>query len=126
MLAVLLLAVEIDLFICLFLRMQVFYQLTLRAQPSDALYEATVKHILPETGDAGDGKFSLDMRDISRINRYGSQADCIASRLPHLRPYCFCHRNSNARIKLSTAANLQHYRQLYYKRNEIMAIHKWK
>lgn len=61
--------------------------MTFFAQPSNALYEVTVKRAVDNVGE---GQFSVDSRDISRINRYGSQPDCVAAELPHLRPYCYC------------------------------------
>ena len=66
------------------LSVQVLYQLTMKTQPNNALYEATVQHNLQT------GLYHVSSRDISRINRYASQPSCIASRLPHLRPYCYC------------------------------------
>jgi len=64
--------------------MQVLYQVTLRTTPNAALYEATVRH------DVQTGQYEASVDQISRINRYASQPLCIAHRLPHLRPYCYC------------------------------------
>jgi hypothetical protein len=66
---------------------QAFYQVTIQTRPGGALYEATVKHVFDAIMV---GEFIVDTRDISRINRYGSQPHCVASELPHLRPYCYC------------------------------------
>jgi hypothetical protein len=66
---------------------QALYQVTLLTEPNGAVYEATVKYFFNAKSS---GKFLVNMRDISRVNRYGSQPDCVASELPHLRPYCFC------------------------------------
>jgi len=63
---------------------QMLYQVTVKTAPNDGLYEATVRQSLQT------GQYQLHTGDISRINRYGSQPDCIASQLPHLRPYCYC------------------------------------
>jgi hypothetical protein len=49
---------------------------TFFAQPSNALYEVTVKRTVDNVGD---GQYSLDPRDISRINQYGSQPECVAA-----------------------------------------------
>ena len=60
------------------------YQLTVETAPGGALFEATVTHhTLNHT-------FSLNDKEMSRINRYGSQPHCIQERLPHLRAYCYC------------------------------------
>lgn len=65
--------------------LETFYQVTVRTQPGGALYEATVKHYIQSN------HFMLDEKEISRINKYGSQPHCVQSHFPHLRPYCYCH-----------------------------------
>ena len=40
--------------------------------------------------DAVSGSFRVSDKEISRINKYGSQPACITASLPHLRPYCYC------------------------------------
>ncbi|KAK2157549.1 hypothetical protein LSH36_189g06091 [Paralvinella palmiformis] len=61
------------------------YQVSITTRPGGAKYEATVTH---ETFNGS--SWSLNEKDISRINRYGSQPHCISEKLPHLRPYCYC------------------------------------
>lgn len=63
---------------------EVFFQITITASPSRAKYEATIKVNLKTS------KYLVNDKEISRINKYGSQPHCVASRLPHLRPYCYC------------------------------------
>ena len=61
------------------------YQVTITTQPGGGKFEATVTH------ESSNGSlFSVDMKEISRINRYGSQPHCVSQTLPHLRPYCYC------------------------------------
>ncbi|XP_014661548.1 PREDICTED: uncharacterized protein LOC106804739 isoform X3 [Priapulus caudatus] len=64
------------------------YLLTVQATPGGGLFEATVRH--NEEADT----FEV-MGDISRINSYKGQSDCIE--LPSLQRYCFCNELWNAR-----------------------------
>ena len=60
------------------------YQVSFIARPSGGHFEVTCVH------DVTDGKFKVFEKDISRINKYGNDPDCVASSKPHLRPYCYC------------------------------------
>lgn len=60
------------------------YQIKALLTPGDSLFEASITHNLEND------KYELKMSDISRINKYGSQARCIEDDLPHLRKYCYC------------------------------------
>ena len=59
------------------------YELVFTVQPSGGMYELSVKV---------DGEKIVVDPNISRINRYGDQPKCIAAEFPHLRKYCFCHK----------------------------------
>ena len=61
------------------------YELVFSVTPSNGMFEVTVK--------VKNGVVEVDP-NISRINAYGSQPDCIASEYPHLRKYCYCRRKS--------------------------------
>jgi len=63
---------------------ELFYQIQVKTLPGQGLFEATVKHVVVSD------TFYIDNREISRINKYGNQPQCIMERLPHLRPYCYC------------------------------------
>ena len=63
---------------------EIFYQVTVETSPSGALYEGTVKHYSEL------GSFVVEEKEISRINKYGSQPHCVQDQHPHLRPYCYC------------------------------------
>ena len=58
------------------------YQVQFQTSPGDALFEALVR--VTYTGD-----HEL-LSEINRVNAYGSQPDCIAQKIPALRPYCLC------------------------------------
>lgn len=60
------------------------YQVKILVQPGSALFEATVKLSFKEQS------FSVDESSISRINKYGNQANCIYDKNPELRKYCYC------------------------------------
>ena len=59
----------------------VIYQLTIETEPGNALFEGTVKY------DEYQDSFVL-AGDISRINAYGTQSDCINSF--KLKKFCYC------------------------------------
>uniref|UniRef100_A0A1I8GD95 DUF229 domain-containing protein n=1 Tax=Macrostomum lignano TaxID=282301 RepID=A0A1I8GD95_9PLAT len=60
--------------------------------PNAGLYEATLRFALRNGSAIATGR-ALDFEligEISRTNRYGSAANCIAHRMPSLRKFCFC------------------------------------
>jgi len=59
------------------------YQLKFVTKPNDGTYELT-------TSARPDGTLLFDKNQISRTNMYGNQPDCIASKFPHMRKYCYC------------------------------------
>ena len=62
----------------------ILYQITFETTPGLALFEATVsRNVLT-------GVFTPNENEISRLNMYGSSADCIIDKAPKLRPYCLC------------------------------------
>ena len=63
---------------------EVFFQITMLTLPGEGRFEATVK-VNTKTS-----KYVISDREISRINKYGNQPHCVAAKLPHLRPYCYC------------------------------------
>lgn len=63
---------------------EVLYQLTIVTTPGGGVFEATVKH------DLNRKQFSANVKEISRINKYGQQPHCVAEELPHLRQFCYC------------------------------------
>lgn len=60
------------------------YQIKAVVIPGDSIYEASIRHNLDK------GAFKLEMKDISRINTYGSHARCVEDDLPDLTKYCYC------------------------------------
>ncbi|PVD18512.1 hypothetical protein C0Q70_21061 [Pomacea canaliculata] len=60
------------------------YQVSFITQPGNGHFEVTC------TLDTTSRKFSVASTDISRINTYGKDPDCVADSSPHLRPYCYC------------------------------------
>ena len=63
---------------------EVFYQIHVTTKPSMALYESTVKHLISEN------TYTVNDKEISRVNAYGDQPHCVAEELPILRPFCYC------------------------------------
>lgn len=60
------------------------YQLKLIVNPGQSIFEASVTH------DLLTNEFVVKPTDISRVNKYGSQAECILESEPELRKYCYC------------------------------------
>ena len=54
--------------------------ITLMTSPNNGLYEMTI--------DSKSGK----LKQISRLNAYKGQADCVKKEHPHLRAYCYCRK----------------------------------
>jgi hypothetical protein len=61
------------------------YQVTIATKPGGGKFEATVTHEM-----FNGSYFSINMKELSRINKYGKQPHCVSEKLPHLRPYCYC------------------------------------
>ena len=59
-----------------------YYEVVFTVNPSGGIYEANAD-VLPDHTTFVDP-------NISRINLYGNQSDCIVNEFPHLRPYCYC------------------------------------
>lgn len=60
------------------------YQVKIVVKPGKSIFEASVLH------DIVENVFRVKMTDISRVNKYGSQAECIMDSDPELRKYCYC------------------------------------
>ena len=58
------------------------YQLQLETSPNNGVYESTVQLI------SGIPKVN---QQLSRVNEYNDQSDCIRTTHPLLREFCFCH-----------------------------------
>ena len=63
---------------------EVFYQIQVTTKPSMALYESTIKHSISED------TYTVNDKEISRVNVYGDQPHCVEAEIPMLRPYCYC------------------------------------
>lgn len=60
------------------------YQLQVIVQPGHSIFEASLKYNLQTD------RFSVNISDVSRINKYGNQARCIYDKNPDLRQFCYC------------------------------------
>lgn len=60
------------------------YQIKVLVVPGNSLFEASLTYYLK------DDRLDLKLSDISRINKYGNQANCIVDTHPDLRKYCYC------------------------------------
>lgn len=66
----------------------IMYQIQIETSPNMGIYEASITHYSNDT-------FSVSGRDISRVNKYGSQPECIFDTYPDLRKYCYCDRHDS-------------------------------
>ncbi|CAI9728389.1 XP_029642003.1uncharacterized protein LOC115216652 [Octopus vulgaris] len=64
-------------------------QVTFHVTPGNGLFEVTLKH------NVALDTYIVKSGEISRINKYGSAPNCIASRYPNLRQYCYCVKQTN-------------------------------
>lgn len=60
------------------------YQVQVHVQPGDSIFEASLTHNLFTD------QFIVKITDVSRINLYGKQANCIMKKNPDLRKFCYC------------------------------------
>lgn len=60
------------------------YQLKVKTEPGEGLFEVSITHDLVKN------TFATKISDVSRINMYGSQARCVEHSLFYLRKYCYC------------------------------------
>ncbi|XP_020717580.1 uncharacterized protein LOC101462680 isoform X2 [Ceratitis capitata] len=60
------------------------YQLQIVVVPGQSLFEASVVY------DLDTFEMHTKVAEISRVNKYGNQANCIYERNPELRKYCYC------------------------------------
>ncbi|XP_035734479.1 uncharacterized protein LOC118447091 isoform X2 [Vespa mandarinia] len=60
------------------------YQIKVKTEPGGGLFEASI------TYNVNKNIFNTKISDVSRINKYGSQARCVENSLFHLRKYCYC------------------------------------
>ncbi|GMS88873.1 hypothetical protein PENTCL1PPCAC_11048, partial [Pristionchus entomophagus] len=68
------------------------YETTVRMKPSGGLFQTFVRE--------SDGHFSVVSPDITRLDRYGDQANCIDNN--ELRPLCYCQRSQQGRFFFGT------------------------
>lgn len=59
-------------------------QIKLKTTPGNALFEVSMSH------DLLSGSFRIQVKDVSRINKYGSAAHCVMQTDQDLRKYCYC------------------------------------
>jgi len=60
-----------------------YYRITFETAPNRGVFETTVEH------RASSGSSSV-LGDISRVNSYGRESECIMEKHPQLRKYCAC------------------------------------
>ncbi|KAJ2939083.1 hypothetical protein O0L34_g10273 [Tuta absoluta] len=60
------------------------YQVKITVGPGKGVYEGAVTHLVK------DDQFSINTREISRINAYNKEPECISAVYPHLNMFCYC------------------------------------
>ena len=59
--------------------------------PSGGLFETTAQY--RKSSDS----FEVKIKEVSRVNQYGSASHCVSSTHPHLSKFCYC----NEKVKSS-------------------------
>lgn len=60
------------------------YEIQLETEPGGGLFEGTAKY--SKSSDT----FSVSMKEVSRVNKYGLTSACISATHPHLSKFCYC------------------------------------
>ena len=71
------------------------YQVTIATEPGNGEYEATIK-AHPQSDKKG-LEFEISGQ-ISRVNLYGHDADCIVNIIPALNKFCYCRNVTNSPV----------------------------
>lgn len=69
---------------------EVSYEIQVSTEPGDGLFEGTTKY------STSSDSFSVSMKEVSRVNKYGMTSSCISTTHPHLSKYCYCVHQENA------------------------------
>ncbi|XP_064615210.1 uncharacterized protein LOC135479318 [Liolophura sinensis] len=60
-----------------------YYQVTIVTEPGEGLYEATVQANFLSSA------YTINAQ-VSRVNKYGKQAECVQEKHPSIRKFCYC------------------------------------
>lgn len=66
------------------------YLFQITTSPNLAIYEFTITMESKMNEEISFDNLKIDEETISRLNLYGSGADCIKEKFPDLRKYCYC------------------------------------
>ncbi len=64
------------------------FQINLMTKPNHGLYDVTI--FWQRISESDKIEYHTTSESASRIDRYGSQPDCISQKFPYLRPFCYC------------------------------------
>ena len=65
------------------------YEIQVLTEPGGGLFEGTTKYLVsPDT-------FSVSVKEVSRVNKYGLASACISATHPHLSKFCYCRQQSS-------------------------------
>ena len=66
------------------------YLFQITTSPNSAYYEFTITIESKINEELNLDNIKIDKDTISRLNAYGSTADCVKVKFPDLRKYCYC------------------------------------
>ena len=68
----------------IYINSEIIFQIVLTTWPGNASYELSFKY------NIHDGLFKFNKNEISRINNYNGNANCMLNKRPDLRQFCYC------------------------------------
>ena len=68
----------------IYINSEIIFQIVLTTWPGNASYELSFKY------NIHDGLFKFNKNEISRINNYNGNANCMLNTRPDLRQFCYC------------------------------------
>lgn len=69
---------------------EVVYEIQVETQPGNGLFEGTTKYTFSTDS------FEVNIKEVSRVNRYGLTSKCVSDSFPHLAKFCYCRDQSQA------------------------------
>jgi len=67
---------------------EVVYEIQVQTQPGNGLFEGTTKYTFSTDS------FEVNVKEVSRVNRYGLTSKCVSDSFPHLAKFCYCRDQS--------------------------------
>ncbi len=70
---------------------EVVYEIQVLTKPGLGLYEGTTKY------SVSSDSFAVNIKEVSRVNKYGLTSKCVADAYPHLAKFCYCKKQVDSK-----------------------------